>query len=204
MTSDSSQKQTETNSVSILLIVLALRSSLFLGEFFVGWQLHSFSLLAVAGHLFVDILSILIALFASSLAQNRADQKETIEAWGALLNGVLLLGIALFISVNVFINGEELLTTEASLPLLGIAILGLVIKLINASLLSEPSHHNLNLRGVFFHAIADAFNSVSLIVAFFIIFFFGWVWVDQITSLALSLIMFITGFLLLRKSIPQV
>ena len=34
--------------------------------------------------------------------------------------------------------------------------LGLVIKGINASLLYEESHHNLNVRGVFFHAIAVA------------------------------------------------
>jgi len=170
----------------------------------VGWQLHSFSLLAVAGHLFVDIFSIFIALFVSSIAQNRHHQKEIIKAWGALLNGFLLLGIAIFISVNVLINQEPSLTTEASFPLLGIAILGLIIKVINASLLSEPSHHNLNLRGVFFHAIADAVNFFSLIVAFFAIFFFGWLWVDRVASLGIICFMVVSAAFLLRESVFKI
>jgi cobalt-zinc-cadmium efflux system protein len=200
MTFDYPKQHTETDSVSLLLIILGLRSILFVIEFLAGWHLHSFSLLAVAGHLFVDIVAILIALLASRLAKNMPNNQEKIEAWGALLNGVLLLGIAAWIGSYLF-NNENSVTEEASFYLLGIACLGLIVKGISAKLIYDPSHHNLNLRGVFFHAIADAINSLTLIVAFFSMVSFGWLWVDQVASLGIISFMVVSAGLLLRESI---
>lgn len=203
MTFDYPKQQTETHSISLLLIILGLRSILFVIEFLAGWQLHSLSLLAVAGHLFVDMVSILIALLASSLAKNWPNAKEKMEAWGALINGLLLLAIAGWIGSNL-LNNEDSLAEEASFPLLGIACFGLIIKAISANLLYDPSHHNLNLRGIFFHAITDAVNSLSLIIAFFAIFFFGWLWVDRAASLGIICFMVVSAAFLLRESVFKI
>jgi cobalt-zinc-cadmium efflux system protein len=190
--------------IKLLWIVLGLRVVLFLAEVGVGLWVHSLSLLAVAGHMVVDILAIVIALVGAELSkrspsENRLDTRR-IDAWAALGNSFLLIGIAIFISWSALQHNQGL-EAEAGLPMMAIAALGLFIKGLNATLLYEESQNSLNIRGVFLHAITDAANSISLLLAAVAVFFLHWLWADVIASLLVTLIILVNAFALLRESL---
>jgi len=63
-----SQVERRTQPIKLLWIVLGLRSSLFLAELVTGLWIHSLSLLAVSGHMLIDVLAIGVALMAAWLA----------------------------------------------------------------------------------------------------------------------------------------
>ncbi|MDX2239872.1 MAG: cation diffusion facilitator family transporter [Leptolyngbyaceae cyanobacterium bins.302] len=190
--------------IKLLWIVLGMRSGLFLAELVVGLWVHSLSLLAVAGHMMVDVLAIAIALVVAELSRHLPNKTNInsihLEAWAALINSLILLGIAVFIDWEAIKQISEP-QVSAGLPILIMAVLGFVVKGVNAALLYEESHHSLNIRGVFLHAIADAVNSISLLFASLAVLLLNWFWVDAIASIFVSLLIFINALSLLRASL---
>ncbi|MDZ8052411.1 MAG: cation diffusion facilitator family transporter [Aulosira sp. ZfuCHP01] len=196
--------ETREQPIKLLWIVLGMRGGLFLAELIVGLWIHSLSLLAVAGHMMVDVLAIAVALMVAELnrrSSNKLDLNPNhLEAWSAAFNSLLLLGIAVFVAWSAF---KQIQTPQlsAGLPMLIMAVLGFVVKGVNAALLYEESHHSLNIRGVFLHAIADAINSISLLVASLAVIMLNWFWADAIASIFVSLLIFINALSLLRESL---
>ena len=138
-TRNTSEAEIKTQPLKLLWIVLCLRGGLFLAELMTGLKIHSLSLIALSGHLFVDLIAIAIAIAATWLVEHSSQAKlplkpRQIEAIAALLNGLILLAVAGSILWGVWHNIRAS-ASEASLPMLVIEILGLVIKGINASLL---------------------------------------------------------------------
>ena len=93
----------DTQKIQLLWIILGLRIVFFLLEVEVGIWSHSLSLLAGAGHLFSDLLTLGLTLVAALLVQ-RQPQNQTawkykrLEAWVALFNGASLGAFALLIA----------------------------------------------------------------------------------------------------------
>ena len=87
--------------------------------------------------------------------------------------------------------------------MLAIAALGLAVKGVNASLLYEESQQNLNVRGVFIHAIADSASSFGLLVAALAIFYLNWLWADTVASLLVVFLMLVSAFSLLKDSLQS-
>lgn len=204
-TKDIPEAESKNQPLKLLWIVLCLRSGLFLAEFITGLRVHSLSLIALSGHLFVDLSAIAIAIIAAWLVKHYSHRKlplkpPQIEALAALLNGLILLAVATSILWGITHNLRAS-TPEAGLPMLAIAALGLIVKGINANLLYEESHHSLNVRGVFLHAIADGASSFGLLIAALAIFYFHWLWVDTAASLLIMILMVVSALMLLRDSL---
>lgn len=198
-------KEYRTQPLGLLGIVLCLRSGLFLAEFITGLRINSLSLIALSGHLFVDLSAIAIAIAAAWLVKHSTPSKlplssQQIEAIAALVNSLILFAVAASILWGITHNFQTS-ASEAGLPMLAIAALGLVVKGINASLLYEESHHNLNVRGVFFHAIADGASSFGLLIAALAVFYFHWLWADTAASLLVVILMLVSAFSLLKDSL---
>ena len=111
-----------------------------------------------------------------------------------------LLAVAASILWGILHNFQTA-ASEAGIPMLVMAALGLAVKGINASLLYEESHHNLNVRGLFFHAIADGASSFGLLIAALAIFYLNWLWADTVASLLVVIFMLVSAFLLLNDSL---
>ena len=95
-TKNVSKEEYRTQPLKLLWIVLCLRSGLFLAELITGLRVHSLSLIALSGHLFVDLSAIAIALVAAWLVKHSARNKlllnpQQIEALAALVNSLILL-----------------------------------------------------------------------------------------------------------------
>ena len=191
-------EESRNQSYKLLWIVLCLRSGLFLAELITGFRVHSLSLIALSGHLLVDLIAI-IAIVAAWLVDEHSPQTKLtlnplqIEAIAALLNGLILLAVAGSILWGIT-HHFQASASEAGLPMLAISALGLLVKVINASLLYEESHHNLNVRGVFFHAIADGASSFGLLIAALAIFYLNCLWADTAASLLVVVFMLVSAF----------
>ena len=199
------EAKSNAQRLKLLWIVLCLRSVLFLVEFLTGLQIHSLSLLALSGHFFVDLSAVIIAIIAAWLVEHSAQTKfplkpKQIEAIATLINGFILLTVTGSIVWGIT-NNFHTSTFETGLPMLGIALFGFAIKALNATLLYEESHHNLNIRGVFFHAIADGASSLGLLIAALVIFYLNWFWIDTVASLLVVIFMLTSVFFLLKDSV---
>jgi cobalt-zinc-cadmium efflux system protein len=154
----------KAGQVQHLWSILGLRSCLFLFQLGIGLKSNSLSLLAGSGHLFLDLVTLSLTLLAVWIVQRQADLNyQQISAWIGLGNGMSLSAIA---SIIFWEAVQHLQTPE---PVLGLSMLigaslSLVVNGLITSLLHEDSHHDLNIRGVFLHGVADAASSIALLV----------------------------------------
>ncbi|NJR41249.1 MAG: cation transporter [Leptolyngbyaceae cyanobacterium CSU_1_4] len=91
-------------------------------------------------------------------------------------------------------------TEILSLPMLITAIGGLAVNSLNAFLLHNDRHQDLNLQGAFLHMVADAVSSVGVIGAAIAVGFFHWNWADGAISLSVALLIGIGAIPIIRQS----
>jgi len=168
-----------------------------------GWLTHSLALLSDAGHMWTDVSALGLALLAAWFAARPANRKRTygyvrLEILSALLNGVLLLAITVFIVVEAVQRFKQ--PAEVHLgPMALIATIGLAANLLAMSFLH--SGHSINTRSAFLHVVGDALASVGVLVGALIMTFTRWFWVDPIISIGISAIVVVASWRLLREAV---
>ena len=179
-----SHAHTPTNK-KILSTSLVIISSYMIIEFLGGYYFNSLALMADAGHMANDSLSLLLALIALFL--NAQNQKRF-----ALLNGTSLIVVAVWILVEAT-ERWQYPTTMLALPMLGVAITGLLVNIFVAWLMMKGDHENLNIKAAYLHVLADLFGSLVAIIAGLSAWLLNWQWVDLVASSILSLLILRSG-----------
>ncbi|MFC5464202.1 cation diffusion facilitator family transporter [Lederbergia graminis] len=172
-----------------------------------GLLTNSLALLADAGHMLSDSISLGIALIAFSLAEKAANYSKTygykrFEILAAVLNGVTLIIIAIYIfyeAIGRFRNPPEV----ASTGMLIIAIIGLLVNIIVAWIMMRGGdvEENLNMRGAYLHVISDMLGSIGAIIAALLILFFGWGWADPLASVIVAVLVLRSGYLVTKSGL---
>lgn len=176
----------------ILALSLLIITGFMLVEFWGGWRFNSLALSADAGHMANDSVSLFLALLALFLSVRT-------QKWLALLNGLSLVVIAVIIVIEAYHRWLTPLAIQA-LPMLMIAVLGLVINLVVAWLMLKSNQENLNVKSAYLHVLADLFGSVVAIIAGLSAYFLHWQWVDVVASLLLSLFILKSGLQVTRQA----
>jgi cobalt-zinc-cadmium efflux system protein len=194
-----------SHKIRQLWIALALISIFAVAELSVGLFSHSLALLAESGHMLSDALALGVALLATWMAQLPASNQATfgyrrVEILAALANGVGLLVVAGLIAWEAIARLQEPPTEILSLPMLITAVVGLGVNSLNAFLLHDDSHHDLNLQGAFLHMVADAVSSVGVIGAAIAVWLFHWNWADGAISLSVAVFIGIGTIPIIRQS----
>ena len=187
-----SHAHTPTNK-KILSTSLVIISSYMIIEFLGGYYFNSLALMADAGHMANDSLSLLLALIALFL--NAQNQKRF-----ALLNGTSLIVVAVWILVEAT-ERWQYPTTMLALPMLGVAITGLLVNIFVAWLMMKGDHENLNIKAAYLHVLADLFGSLVAIIAGLSAWLLNWQWVDLVASSILSLLVLRSGINIVRQVI---
>ena len=187
-----SHAHTPTNK-KILSTSLVIISSYMIIEFLGGYYFNSLALMADAGHMANDSLSLLLALIALFL--NAQNQKRF-----ALLNGTSLIVVAIWILVEAT-ERWQYPTTMLALPMLGVAITGLLVNIFVAWLMMKGDHENLNIKAAYLHVLADLFGSLAAIIAGLSAWLLNWQWVDLIASSILSLLVLRSGINVVRQAV---
>ncbi|WP_187977834.1 cation diffusion facilitator family transporter [Mycetocola sp. JXN-3] len=193
-----------TTSKKRLLIVIGIVSTVFVAEVIGGLLTGSLALLADAGHMLSDLIGLIVALTAMTLAARPASARATYgyrrtEVFGALINGLILCGV----SISIALEAIQRLTspTEAEIlpvPMLLVAIVGLAANIVSMLILRAGAKSSINLRGAYLEVFGDMLGSVAVIVAAIIIMLTGWAPADAIVSLAIAAFILPRAYLLLR------
>jgi cobalt-zinc-cadmium efflux system protein len=186
-----------------LAIALLLIVTFALVELIVGLTSHSMALVAESGHMATDSFALLLALLATWLTQvfrSKEIGSLPMETGAALINGVVLVAIALWIGVEVWHNWQAPPVEIASFPVLVTACVGTAVNGANVALLHRGSEHDLNLRAAFLHVLADTVSSIGVLAAAIAIATLHWLWADKLISLLVAGLIFISAIPLVLES----
>jgi cobalt-zinc-cadmium efflux system protein len=187
-----------------LAVVLALTASFTVVEIIGGLLTGSLALLADAGHMLSDNLSLGVALFAAWLAGRPATPEKSFgyrraEILAALANGMMLVAISVWIFIEAYARLREPAEVLGG-PMLAVAALGLLVNVAGAVILYRTGAESLNVEGAMRHILADALGSVGAMVAATIIILTGWRYADPLVSVAIGLLILGSSWTLLRDS----
>jgi cobalt-zinc-cadmium efflux system protein len=164
----------------------------------------SLALLSDAAHVFLDLFALLLSLAAIRLAAYPASDTRTYgwhrtEVFASFINGstVFLMATGIFYEAwQRFQYPQEI----KGLPMLVIAVAGLLLNLFSASALHAHSHDDLNVQSAFLHVIGDAAASVGVIAGAAVIYFTNWYLVDAIISAGIGVVIFWGSWRVIRDS----
>lgn len=188
-----------------LAIVLALTGAYLLTEVIGGLLTHSLALLADAGHMLTDVAGLGLALLAIRFAERPATPERTygfyrIEILAALTNGVVLIGIALYILFEAYQRFRNPPVVQSGMMLV-IAVIGLLVNVLGIFLLRAASEESLNMKAAYFEVFYDMLASVGVIVAGIIMLSTGWYYADPIISAGIGIFILPRTWLLLRDAV---
>jgi cobalt-zinc-cadmium efflux system protein len=191
-----------TRLTIVLCIVVAVLVIEVVGAVLTG----SLALLADAGHMFSDTIGLAVALLATIVAARPATERATFgfqraEVFGALVNGGILLAVAIGVGYQAIVRLVEPAGVEVqSLPMLVVAALGLVANVVAALILRPQAGSSINMRGAYLEVLGDLLGSVAAVAAAIVILTTGFMPADAIASLAIALMIAPRAVLLLRDA----
>jgi cobalt-zinc-cadmium efflux system protein len=159
----------------------------------------SLALLADAGHMLSDVFGLTVALVALLIAARPATDRQTFgyqraEVFGALINGVILSVVAVFVAVEgvgrLLAPGDVEVAVEAAADL-GANVASMLV-------LRGGKSESIGMRGAYLEVLGDFFGSVTAIIAGIVILVTGFVQADAIASLVIAALIVPRAFALLR------
>jgi cobalt-zinc-cadmium efflux system protein len=185
----------------VLTLTLAITAVELVGGLFTG----SLALLADAVHMLSDNLALGLALIAVWLAgrpstPERSFGYQRAEVLAALVNGLVLVGLAIWIFIEAWgriSDPPEVLGGW----MLAVALVGLTANLVAAGILARSAHSSLNMQAALRHVIADALGSAGVVVAALVILTTGWRYADPLVGAVIAVLVLASSWSVLRDSV---
>jgi cobalt-zinc-cadmium efflux system protein len=188
-----------------LAVVFGITVVVFAIELVGGLLANSLALLADAGHMFTDVAGIGLALAAIWFGGRPATGDRTfgflrLEILAAVVNAVLLLGVAAFVLIEAWrrLSAPPEIASEL---MLGVAVVGLAANAVSLFLLREAQHGSLNMRGAYLEVLGDLAGSAAVILAALVITATGWTPADAVASAVIGLLIIPRTWRLLRDAV---
>jgi cobalt-zinc-cadmium efflux system protein len=184
---------------------VGLNVAFVLTEVVFGLSSHSLALLSDAGHNLSDVFGLLLAWGAFYLVKKRPTQRHTYglrrtSILAALLNAAILLvvtgGVA-WEAISRFAHPEAVNGSVV----VWVALAGVAINAGTALMFMRGREHDVNIKGAFTHMAADALVALGVVAAGIAITYTGWTWLDPAVSLAISLVIVLGTWGLLKESV---
>ncbi|WP_426101118.1 cation diffusion facilitator family transporter [Massilia sp. TSP1-1-2] len=194
---------TEERSNSALAVALMLTLLFAVVEVVFGLISNSLALVSDAGHMVTDAASLGLALLAQMIAKRPPSARNSFgygraEALVAFVNGLamlLVVGWIVFEAVQRFSAPRPV----AGLTVLIVASIGLAVNLGVAWLLARDQA-SINTRAALVHVMGDVLGSIAAIVAGAVIWLSGWMQIDPLLSIVVSLLILKSTAAILRES----
>ncbi len=190
------------------LIGIALNVTIVVLEVVYGLVSHSMALVADAGHNLSDVLGLVLALGATVLAKRKPTSRRTYgfrksSILAALANATLLLvvtGAVVWESIQ-RIRDPGIVHEKTVMVVAAIAV---VINGASALLFLGGGKTDLNVRSAFLHLAGDAAIALGVVASGAVILFTGYYRLDPIVSIVVSILILVSTWSLLRKSLDLV
>lgn len=193
----------EGRSQHALAFALTLTLCFAVVEVATGFLSNSLALISDAGHMVTDAASLGLALVAQMIAKRPPSARHSFgfgraEALAAFVNGLAMLAVVAWILF------EAVRRFAAPTPVQGgtvliVAAIGLAINLGVAWLLSRDQG-NMNTRAALVHVMGDVLGSIAAIAAGAVIYLTGWMQIDPLLSVLVSLLILKSTIAILRES----
>lgn len=193
----------EHRSQSALAVALAMTLGFAVVEVVAGFMANSLALISDAGHMVTDAAALGLALMAQLIAKRRPSARYSFgfgraEALAAFVNGLAML---LVVGWIVFEAAQRF---SAPVPVQGrtvliVAAIGLAVNVLVAWSLSRDKD-SMNARAALVHVLGDLLGSVAALIAGGVIMATGWMQIDPILSLLVSLLILKSTVGVLRES----
>ncbi|GAA1482707.1 cation diffusion facilitator family transporter [Gordonia sinesedis] len=195
-------------------------SAVLIGGFFVvelvtGILVNSLALIADAGHMLTDLVALLMGLTALLLGRHgrttdsRSFGWHRAEVFTAVANAVLLYGVAIYVlyeAIRRIGDAPEI----PGVPMIVVAILGLLANVVVMVLLRGDSQDSIAVRGAYMEVLADAVGSVGVLVAGAVVLTTGWGYADIVVAVFIAIWVVpratrlaIDAFRILNQQAPQ-
>ena len=174
-------------------------------QFVYGLFAHSVALLADATHNLSDVLGLVLAWAASVMVKRLPTQTFT---YGLRKTSILAAlgnaGFLLLVTGGIAWEALQRLLHPApvdGVTVIWVALFGVAVNGGTALLFMRGRARDLNIRGAFLHLAADAMVSLGVVLAGLGIAYSGWLWLDPVTSLIISVVIVVGAWSLLQDSI---
>ena len=194
---------TSLNKAFVVGIILNLTYVLI--QVIIGLNINSLSLLSDAGHNFLDVAGLALAMLAYKLSTSKATDKYTYGYKKASILISLLNAVVLLLSIGA-IGYEAIFRFKYPQPLPGltisiIAAIGIFINGVSAFMFFKDKDSDINVKSAFLHLLSDALVSMGLVVGGIIIYYTHWYWIDPLLSIILCIIIIASTWNLLKDSL---
>ncbi len=191
------------NKAFIIGIVLNLAYVLI--QVIIGLNINSLSLLSDAGHNFLDVAGLALAMLAFKLTKSKSTETYTYGYRKASILVSLFNAVVLLISIGA-IAYEAVIRFKYPQPVPGrtvaiIAAIGIVINGVSAFMFFKDKDSDINVKSAFLHLMSDALVSLGLVVGGIIIYFTKLYWIDPLLSIIICLVIITSTWKLLKDSL---
>jgi cobalt-zinc-cadmium efflux system protein len=186
------------------LVGIALNLLYVAGEAVAGVLSGSLALLADAGHNLGDVLSLSLSWGAAMLSRRQPSSRYTYglrstSILAALANAIILLVVTGGIAWEaIWRIGHPVPVTSGIV--IGVATVGIFVNG-GTALLFASGDADLNIKSAFLHLAADAVVTAGVVAVGVTIWLTGWLWLDPVVSLVVSVVIVLGTWGLLKSAI---
>ena len=193
----------EARSQKALAVALGLTLLFAVVEVITGFLSNSLALISDAGHMVTDAAALGLALLAQLIAKRPPSARHSFgfvraEALAAFVNCLAMLALVAWIVYEAVQRLTHPEPVQGGVVLV-VAALGAAINIVVAWVLSRDTE-SINTRAALVNVLGDLLGSVAAIAAGAIIYFTGWVRIDPILSIFVSLLILKSTVGILRES----
>ena len=160
------------------------------GEAIAGYFAHSLALMSDAGHNFTDALALILSWYAIRAAKRPANSERTfgshrVGILAALVNPLTLVAIGAIIiweAIQRFFDPQPV----HSGPMIGVALVAVVLNGVISLWLQAGSKRDLNIRSAYLHMLGDAFAALGVVAAGIFVAITGNPIADPVISLVIG------------------
>jgi cobalt-zinc-cadmium efflux system protein len=194
---------TEGRSQAALAVALALTLGFAGVEVAAGFVANSLALISDAGHMVTDAAALGLALLAQIIAKRPPSARYSFgfgrgEALAAFVNCIAMLALVVWIVVEAAQRFSQPQTVQGPVVFI-VAAIGLCVNLCVAWVLSRDQG-SINTRAALVNVLGDVLGSVAALVAGAVIHTTGWMQIDPLLSIFVSLLILKSTLGVLRES----
>jgi cobalt-zinc-cadmium efflux system protein len=157
-----------------------------------GLFANSLTLLADAGHMFLDATALGLSWYALRLSKRDNDHNlsygyHRFQVLAAFVNGLTIVALIVWILLEAYSRLREP-EGMLALPALAIATIGFVVNIIAFRWL-HGAQDNATVRSAALHVIGDLLGSAAAIIAALTVYFTGWLYADPLLSLVIVVVL---------------
>jgi cobalt-zinc-cadmium efflux system protein len=168
-----------------------------------GFLANSLALISDAGHMVTDAAALGLALLAQLIAKRPPSARYSFgygraEALAAFVNGLLMLGVVGWIVFEAIQRFGAPQQVQGGMVFV-VAGIGLCVNLAVAWVLSHDKK-SMNTRAALVHVMGDLLGSIAALIAGAVIWYTGWMQIDPLLSILVSLLILKSTVEILRES----